>query len=155
MKKIKLFKNVLNLQSRRLRKAFTLIELMIVIVILGLLATVVVPRVLNRPEQARRMKAKMDIRSIEAALALFKTDTGRFPTTSEGIEALVKNPGIKGYNNDAYLDKKPLDPWHNRYIYTSPGIKSKDYDLESYGKDGEDGGTQDNADIESWNLDEQ
>jgi general secretion pathway protein G len=155
MKNIKLFKTVLNQHSRRFREAFTLIELMIVIVILGLLATVVVPRVLNRPEQARRMKAKMDIRSIEAALALFKTDTGRFPTTSEGIDVLVTNPGIKGYNHDAYLDKSPQDPWHNRYIYISPGIQSKDYDLESYGKDGEDGGTQDNADIESWNLDEQ
>ena len=143
-----------NKQSRRFRDAFTLIELMIVIVILGLLATVVVPRVLNRPEQARRMKAKMDIRSIESALALFKTETGRFPTTSEGLEALVTNPGIKGYNNDAYLNKVPIDPWGNKYIYISPGIQNKDYDLESYAKDGENGGTGDNADIESWNLDE-
>jgi general secretion pathway protein G len=127
---------------------------MIVIVILGLLATVVVPRISNRPEQARRMKAKMDIRSIEMALELFKSDTGRFPTTSEGLEALVTNPGIKGYNHDAYLDKVPMDPWSNKYTYISPGIQSKDYDLESYAKDGEDGGTQDNADIESWNLDE-
>ena len=137
------------------RQAFTLIELMIVIVILGLLATVVVPRILNRPEQARRMKAKMDIRSIESTLALFKIDTGRFPTTSEGIEALVTNPGVRGSKPDGYLDKNPLDPWGNRYIYISPGIHSKDYDLESYGKDSEDGGTQDDADIESWNLDEE
>ncbi len=150
MKNSKLF----NQHSRRFRQAFTLIELMIVIVILGLLATVVVPRVLNRPEQARRMKAKMDIRSIESALAFFKTDTGRFPTTSEGLEALVTNPNIKGYNNDGYLDKTPLDPWKNKYIYICPPIKGKDYDLESYAKDGEDGGTQDNADIESGSLDE-
>lgn len=154
MKNTKIFKTVINQHSRKLREAFTLIELMIVIVILGLLATVVVPRVLNRPEQARRMKAKMDIRSIESTLALFKTDTGRFPTTSEGIEALVTNPGIKGYHYDGYLDKVPMDPWGNKYTYISPGIQSRDYDLESYGKDGEDGGTQDNADIESWNLDE-
>jgi general secretion pathway protein G len=141
---------------RRLYRAgFTLIELMIVIVILGLLATVIMPRILGRPEQARRMKAKIDIRNIESALALFKTDTGRFPTTSEGLEALVSNPGIKNYNADAYLDKVSLDPWGNRYIYISPGMNHKDYDLESYGKDGEDGGTGDNADIESWNLDEQ
>jgi len=93
------------------RAAFTLIELMIVVVILGLLATVVMPRILNRPEQARRMKAKIDIRNIESALALFKTDTGRFPTTSQGLEALVSDPGIKGYNADAYLDKLPTDPW--------------------------------------------
>lgn len=141
-------------QRYPLSKGFTLIELMIVIVILGLLATVIMPRILNRPEQARRMKAKVDIRNIESALALFKTDTGRFPTTSEGLEALVSNPGIKGYNPDAYLDKVSLDPWGTRYVYLSPGIHKKDYDLESYGKDGEDGGTEDNADIESWNLDE-
>ena len=133
-------------------RAFTLIELMIVVVILGLLATIIMPRILNRPEQARRMKAKMDIRNIESALALFKTDTGRFPTTSEGLEALVSDPGIKGYNRDCYLDKVPVDPWGNRYIYICPGVASKDYDLESYGKDGEDGGIDDNADIESWNL---
>lgn len=135
-------------------KGFTLIELMIVVVILGLLATIVMPRILNRPEQARRIKAKVDIRNIESALALFKTDTGRFPTTSEGLEALVSDPGIKGYNSDAYLDKVPSDPWGNKYIYISPGLANRDYDLESYGKDGEDGGTENNADIVSWNLDE-
>lgn len=140
---------------QRLQNAgFTLIELMIVVVILGLLATIVVPRMLDRPEQARRMKAKIDIRSIESALAFFKTDTGRFPTTSEGLEVLVSDPGIKGYNSDCYLDKVPLDPWGNRYLYLYPGVHSRDYDLESYGKDGEDGGTDNNADIESWNLEE-
>ena len=137
-----------------LPEGFTLIELMIVIVILGLLATVIMPRMLNRPEQARRMKAVVDIRNIESALALFKTDTGRFPTTSEGLEALVSNPGIKGYNSDCYLDKVPIDPWGNKYVYMSPGLHKKDYDLESYAKDGEDGGTENDADIESWNLDE-
>ena len=134
-------------------RGFTLIELMIVVVILGLLATVVMPRMLDRPEQARRTKAKIDIRNIVSALALFKTDTGRFPTTSEGLAVLVSDPGIRGYDNDAYLDKAPLDPWGNRYIYISPGVRGKDYDLESYGKDGENGGTGDDADIESWDLD--
>ena len=134
---------------------FTLIELMIVVVILGILATIIMPRILGRPEQARRMKAKIDIRSIESALALFRTDTGRFPTTSGGLEVLVSDPGIKGYNSDCYLDRVPVDPWGNKYIYISPGVHGKDYDLESYGKDGEDGGTGDNADIESWNLDGQ
>ncbi len=139
--------------ARRNSKGFTLIELMIVVVILGILASTIMPRLLNRPEQARRTKAKIDIRNIESVLALFKTDTGRFPTTSEGLEVLVTNPGIKSYNPDGYLDKVPLDPWDNKYIYISPGLHSKDYDLESLGKDGEDGGTGDNADIESWNLD--
>ncbi len=139
---------------RQLSKSgFTLIELMIVVVILGLLATIIMPRILNRPEQARRMKAKIDIRNIESALALFKTDTGRFPTTSEGFEVLVSDPGIKGYHSNGYLDKVPSDPWGHRYIYIYPGVHSRDYDLESYGKDGEDGGTEDNADVESWNLD--
>ena len=141
-------------RQQLLKPGFTLIELMIVIVILGLLATIVMPRILNRPEQARRMKAKIDIRNIESALALFKTDTGRFPTTSEGLEALVSDPSIRGYSNDGYLDKVPLDPWGNKYIYISPGVYRKDYGLESYGRDGENGGTGDNADIESWNLDE-
>jgi general secretion pathway protein G len=141
--------------TQQLCKAgFTLIELMIVVVILGILATMIMPRILGRPEQARRMRAKIDIRNIESALALFKTDTGRFPTTSEGFEVLVSDPGIKGYNSDGYLDKLPIDPWGNKYIYISPGLHGKDYDLESCGKDGEDGGTGDNADIESWNLDE-
>ena len=136
------------------RNGFTLIEIMIVVVIMGLLATVIMPRLLGRPEQARRMKAKVDIRNIEAALSLFKTDTGRFPTTSEGLEALVTDPGIKGYNSDAYLDKVPVDPWGGRYIYLCPGVHGKDYDLESYARDGEDGGTENNADIESWNIEE-
>ncbi len=137
-----------------LHQGFTLIELMIVVVILGLLATTIMPRILNKPEQARRVKAKVEIRSIETALALFKTDIGRFPTTSEGLDALVSDPGLKGYDPDGYLTKVPLDPWHSSYIYICPSLRSKDYDLESYGKDGEDGGTRDNADIESWNLDE-
>jgi general secretion pathway protein G len=137
------------------RDGFTLIELMIVIVILGLLATVVVPRVLNRPEQARRMKARVDIRIIETTLGLFKTDTGRFPTTSEGLEALVSDPGIRGYDRDGYLDKVPIDPWGKKYVYLCPGTDGRDYDLESYAKDGEDGGADDYADIESWNIDDQ
>ena len=136
----------------RRRRGFTLIELMIVVVILGLLATTIMPKILSRPEQARRAKAKVDIQNVRSALALFKTDTGRFPTTAEGLEALVVNPGIEGYNTDAYLERVPTDPWGNRYVYISPGFHSKDYDLESLGKDGEDGGTDDDADIESWNL---
>ena len=132
---------------------FTLIELMIVVVILGLLATIIMPKILDRPEQARRMKAKVEIRGIESALALFKTDTGRFPTTSEGLEVLVSNQGIKGHNADGYLDKVPSDPWGTKYVYISPGVNSRDYDLKSYGQDGENGGVKDSADIESWNLD--
>ena len=135
-----------------LAKGFTLIELMIVVVILGLLATMVMPKILDKPEQARRTKAKVDIRSIQSALAMFKTDVGRFPTTTEGLQALVANPGLKGYGKEAYLERVPTDPWGNKYLYICPGIHSKDYDLKSFGKDGEDGGADNDADIESWNL---
>lgn len=137
-----------------LRPGFTLIELMIVLVILGLLATTIMPRILNRPEQARRTKAKIEIRNIESALALFKADTGRFPTTSEGLAVLVNNPGMKGYDADGYLDKVPVDPWGNKYVYICPTVKGKDYAVVSYGRDGEEGGTGYDADIESWNIDE-
>ena len=135
-------------------EGFTLIELMIVIVILGLLATLVMPKILNRPEQARRTKAKVDIKNIETALSLFKSDTGRFPTTSENLEAMVKNPGVTGYNPDGYLDEVPTDPWGRKYLYLYPSLHGRNYDLESYGPDGEDGGSEENADIESWNLKE-
>ena len=128
-------------------RGFTLIEIMIVVVILGLLATMVMPKVLSKPEQARRTKAKVDIRSIQSALAMFKTDTGRFPTTSEGLQVLVNASGIRGYDEDGYLERVPTDPWGTRYVYMSPGIHSKDYDLESYGQDGVDGGTGDDADV--------
>ena len=134
-------------------RGFTLIEMMIVVVILGLLATIIMPKILDRPEQARRVKAKADINHIQQALALFKTDTGRFPTTSEGLEALVQNPGVERYNANGYLERVPLDPWGHKYVYLCPGVRGKDYDLLSYGKDGETGGTGDDADIESWNLD--
>ncbi len=138
--------------TRRGRTAFTLIELMIVVIILGLLATIVTPKILDKPEKARRAKAKVEICNIESALAYFKTEIGRFPTTSEGLEALVTNPGVQGYDNEGYLKRVPLDPWGHPYVYISPGIKSKDYDLESYGKDGEEGGAGDDADIENWNI---
>ena len=137
--------------------AFTLIELMVVIVILGILATLIMPRILDRPEQARRMKAKVQIRNFQSALALLKTDTGRFPTTSETLQALVADPGVKGWKKGGYLEqaKVPLDPWGKRYIYLCPGRDGRDYDLISYGKDGEPGGSGNDADIESWNLDQE
>ena len=134
---------------------FTLIELMVVVVILGILATIIMPKILDRPEQARRMKAKVQIKNFQSALALFKTDTGSFPTTVEGLEALVSDPGVRGWKRGGYIEggKVPLDPWRNPYIYICPGMQGGDYELESYGKYGEDGGVEDGADIESWNLD--
>ncbi len=130
---------------------------MVVIVILGLLATIIMPKILDRPEQARRLKAKVQIRNIQSALALFKTDTGRFPTTSQSLEALINDPGLKGWNKGGYIEggKVPLDPWGNPYMYLCPGVHGEDYEIESYGKDGEDGGSDDDADIESWNIDQE
>ncbi len=140
------------IRNPKFSAGFTLIEVMIVVVILGVLATMVMPKILDKPEQARRTKAKVDIRSIQSALAMFKTDTGRFPATAEGLQSLVANPGARGYSENGYLERVPADPWGNKFIYLSPGVHNKDYDLVSYGKDGEQGGTGDNADIESWNL---
>jgi len=144
-------------QQTAQRQGFTLIELMIVVVILGILATTIMPKILSKPDKARVEKARFEIRQIMTALALFKTENGRFPTTSEGLQALVSNPdpsGLPGYDPEAYLDKVPLDPWKHNYIYISPGVNSKDFDLISYGKDGENGGAGYDADIQSWNLDE-
>ena len=144
------------MRERRSR-GFTLIELLVVIVILGLLATLIMPKILDRPEQARRIKAKVQIRNFESALALFKTDTGRFPTTAERLEALVADPGVTGWKKGGYLEhgKVPLDPWGNDYVYLCPGREGRDYDLISYGQDGEAGGAEGNADIESWNLEKE
>ena len=142
-------------QHYKPRRGFTLIELMIVVVILGILATMIMPKILSAPDKAKVKKAMMDIRQIQTALALFKTENGRFPTTAEGLQALVTNPGsLPNYDPDGYLEKVPLDPWKHSFIYISPGVHSKDYDLLSYGKDGESGGMEYDADIESWNLDE-
>jgi general secretion pathway protein G len=133
--------------------AFTLIELMVVIVILGILATLVMPRILDRPEQARRQKAKAQIGILKSALAMFKLDTGRYPTTAEGLQALVADPGLKGWKAGGYLEggKAPADPWGRAYVYLCPGVHG-DFDIVSYGKDGEPGGAGYDADIESWNL---
>lgn len=142
-------------QHYKLHRGFTLIELMIVVVILGILATTIMPKILSAPDKAKVKKAMIDMRNIQTALMLFKTENGRFPTTAEGLQALVTNPGgLPDYDPDGYLEKVPLDPWKNNYIYISPGVNSKDFDLVSYGKDGEHGGTGYDADIESWNLDE-
>ncbi|MBW1972221.1 MAG: type II secretion system protein GspG [Spirochaetes bacterium] len=137
------------------KKGFTLIELMVVIVILGILATIIVPKVLKRPEEARRTKAMLDIRTIEGALARFHLDNGFYPSTEQGLEALVKKPEIgkipKKYQEGGYLDRVPLDPWGHPYVYICPGLHG-DYDLKSYGADGEEGGEGENKDIENWNI---
>ena len=134
---------------------FTLIELMVVIVILGILAGLIVPRIMGRPEEARRMKARVQLESIETALKLYKLDNGSYPTTEQGLQALVEAPGsgrlAKAWREGGYLEKGkvPLDPWDNEYVYLSPGIHG-DFDLMSYGFDGEPGGEGKDKDINSW-----
>ncbi len=146
------------LKFLRNEKGLTLIELMVVIIILGLLATIIAPRLIGRTEEAKRTKAMVDIRNIESALRLYKLDNGFYPTTEQGLEALVQQPttGLipRNWKEGGYLEggKVPLDPWGNPYVYLSPGIHNPDYDLKSYGADGAEGGEGQFADIESWNL---
>jgi len=145
-------------RSRLNLKGFTLIELMIVIVIIGILATLLVPRIMDRPEEARRIKAKTDIKTIESALKLYKLDNGSYPTTEQGLQALIKKPDTqpvpKKWKEGGYLESTnvPKDPWSNPYYYTSPTPDGKDYEIISYGSDGEPGGTGKNADISSKDI---
>ncbi len=135
---------------------FTLIEILVVVVILGILASIIVPKIMKRPEEARRTKAVMDIKAIETALNLYRLDNGVYPSTEQGLEALVTQPttGVvpKNWKEGGYLDKVPKDPWGNPFVYLSPGVH-KEFDLVSYGADGVEGGEGKDADVENWNLD--
>jgi len=138
---------------------FTLIELMVVIAIIAILASIVAPKMVARTENAKRAAARAQIANFKTALTGFRLDSGRYPTTEEGLEALVKKPPgyDKKYQEGGYMESKtvPLDPWGNKYVYICPGIQDPTgYDLESFGRDGADGGEGDNKDIESWNLQE-
>jgi general secretion pathway protein G len=132
------------------QRGFTLIELMVVVVILGILAAVVVPRVMDRPEQARITAAKNDIRAIKSALDMYKLDNHKYPSTDQGLDALVEEPSgdPQPKNWNKYLDRLPQDPWGNPYQYLNPG-KHGDIDIFSYGPDGQQGG---GDDIGSWEL---
>jgi len=144
--------------ERRDERGFTLIELMVVIIILGVLAGLIVPRIMGRPDEARRAKARIQIESIETALKLYKLDNGNYPTTEQGLQALVEPPAVgtltKNWRQGGYLEKGkvPKDPWDYDFIYLSPGIRG-DYDLSSRGADGEPGGEEKNRDINSWESD--
>ncbi len=148
------------MQKKRERfgsKGFTLIEIMVVLVILGILAGLIVPRIIGRPDEARRMKAKIQIQSLETALQLYKLDTGNYPTTEQGLQALVEAPATgelaKSWREGGYLEKGqvPKDPWGSEYIYLSPGTRG-DFDIISYGADGTAGGEGKNEDINNWDL---
>ena len=138
------------------QRGFTLIEILVVVVILGILAAVVVPNFLDKPDEAKVTKVKVDMKGIGEALAMFKLHNGFFPTTEQGLEALTIKPTTgripTKFQDGGYLKKTPLDPWGNAYIYLSPGVHDR-YDLISYGADGQSGGEGFDADINSWDID--
>lgn len=136
-------------------RGFTLIEIMVVVVILGILATLVVPKIMGRPDEARSVAAKQDVSSLMQALNLYRLDNNRYPTTQQGLDALVHKPTTEplpsNYKQEGYLSKLPSDPWGNAYQFLSPGLKGE-VDVMSLGADGKPGGEGVNADIGSWAL---
>jgi general secretion pathway protein G len=138
-------------------RGFTLIEIMVVIIILGILAVYIGPKIMGRPEEAKQVKAKVDISALETALKLYKLDNGVYPSTEQGLHALVEKPESGNvpskWRDGGYLDKGkvPKDPWKNEFIYISPGVHG-DFDIISYGSDGVPGGEGQNMDINNWEI---
>jgi len=138
-------------------QGFTLIELMVVIIILGILAMWVAPKIMSRPGEARQVKARLDIQNLETALKLYKLDNTVYPGTEQGLQALVEMPESgtipKKWKKGGYLEKDrvPKDPWGNDFIYLSPGLKG-DFDIISYGADGAPGGEDENKDVNNWEI---
>ena len=132
---------------------FTLIEIMVVIAIIGILATLIVPKIMGRPDEARATAAKHDVGTIVQSLKLYRLDVGRYPTTEQGIKALVEKPTAEpvpqNWKAGGYLDSLPKDPWGNPYQYTNPGTRSE-IDVFSFGADGKAGGTGSDADLGNW-----
>jgi general secretion pathway protein G len=145
-----------HLKSRHAHRGFTLIEVMVVVAILGILAAIVIPRIMDRPDEARVIKAKQDIRAMESAFQLYRLDNFAYPTTDQGLEALVSKPSgspePKNWKAGGYLERLPKDPWGNEYQFLSPGVRGQ-IDIFSYGADGSPEGEGVNADIGNWGLD--
>ncbi|MBK4736445.1 type II secretion system major pseudopilin GspG [Noviherbaspirillum sp. DKR-6] len=141
--------------QRKRSRGFTLIEIMVVVVIMGILAALVVPKLMGRTDDARIMAAKQDISTIMQALKLYRLDNSRYPTTEQGLQALVAKPTgapvPSNWKEGGYIEKLPKDPWGNPYQYLSPGIHGE-VDVFSLGADGQPGGTGVDADIGSWEL---
>jgi general secretion pathway protein G len=144
---------VMRTSLRAAEQGFTLLEIMVVVVIIGLLAAIVVPNFVGNIDKAAVSRAKQDIRGIETALNLYRLDNFRYPSTSDGLQALVTNPGeAVAPNWKAQLRKLPIDPWNHPYQYAYPG-QHGEFDVFSYGADGQEGGEGINADIGNWDLD--
>ncbi|MDT0618669.1 type II secretion system major pseudopilin GspG [Salinisphaera sp. P385] len=139
------------------QQGFTLIEIMVVVVILGILAAIAVPRIMDRPDVARVTKAKQDIRVIESALQLYRLDNFQYPSTEQGLEALVEKPTSqpepRNWKSGGYLDRVPTDPWGNPYQFRNPG-EHGEIDVFTLGRDGRPGGEDMDSDIGNWNTDE-
>jgi general secretion pathway protein G len=139
------------------QRGFTLIEIMVVVVIIGLLAAVIVPSVVNKVDEARVAKAKQDISSLETALTMFRLDNSRYPTTDLGLGALVTqptDPSIRNWKPGGYVKRVSKDPWGNDYQYVYPGTHGGEYDLYSLGADNQPGGEGTDADIGNWNAEQ-
>jgi general secretion pathway protein G len=139
--------------SYQIQRGFTLIEIMVVIIIIGVLAALIVPKVMSRPDEARATAARTDISSILQALNLYKLDNHRYPSTEQGLQALVKKPTIspipENWKGNGYLERVPKDPWGHPFQYLQPGLHGE-IDVSSLGADGERGGEGSDADIGSW-----
>lgn len=137
------------------QRGFTLLEVMVVVVILGILAALVVPKIISRPDEARAIAAKQDIASLMQALKLYRLDNHRYPTTEQGLQALVTRPGsappAPNWKTGGYVERLPKDPWGNPYQYLNPGVHGE-IDIFSFAADGAPGGEGNDADIGSWAI---